>query len=152
MGFLIEEMMSGEHEFEPGFGIPGKLPMSFKVTWGAEQMLKWLNPASEDFLKSDLEGTVSIDGLCQDTPCKGSLELRYFKDQSIRYTFDFSVDDKEYHYVGEKVKIYPWNLPWSHTTCYGRLTRKDTDELISTSITYFRLKTAPAFLASLRLT
>ncbi len=55
-----------------------------------------------------------------------------------------------YQYVGQKVDIRPWNLPWSHTRCFGHLTRADTGELVSTSLTRFRLRSAPRFLASLR--
>jgi hypothetical protein len=39
----------------------------------------------------------------------------------------------------------------SHTTCYGVLTEAASGKLVSKSVTHFRLATAPAFLASLRL-
>ena len=115
-----------------------------------------LQPIIEKFreytkLQSDLEGTVSIDGLCVDEPCRGTLALRYLTDQTLRYSFEFQVASVPYRYVGEKVHIRPWNLPWSHTTCYGRLVRSDTGELVSTSVTHFRWRSIPAFLASLRL-
>jgi len=151
LGFQMDEIMSGEHEFEPEFGTEGKFPFEFQVTWGPKEMGAWLNPKSNTFMVQPLKGTVSVGGLCSDTPCEGTLELRYFKDHKIRYNFEFKVDDVEYVFLGEKVNIKPWNLPISHTTCFGVLTEKSTGKLVSRSITHFRLKTSPAFLASFRL-
>ena len=150
MGFHMSEVMTGQHEFEPAFGDPGKRPMEFRVRWGTEDLLGWLNPRGDRFMLNDLEGTVSIDGLCVDEPCRGALVMRYLADQTLRYTFDFQAAGVPYHYVGEKVHLRPWNLVWSHTTCFGRLVRSDTGALVSTSITHFRWRTVPAFLASLR--
>lgn len=150
-GFLIDEVMSGEHEFEPTFGSPEKRPMEFRVTWGSKHIPQWANPAHDRFMISDLQGSVTIDGLCYQSPCTGSLELRYFKDHTIRYTFGFKVDGKSYKYMGEKVNIHLRNLPGSHTTCFGRLILQETGQLVSTSVTYFRLRNLPRFMASFRL-
>jgi hypothetical protein len=150
-GFLIDEVMSGEHAFEPAFGSPEKRPMEFRVTWGSKHIPLWANPAHDRFLIGDLRGWVTIDGLCLESPCSGSLELRYFKDRSVRYAFGFEVNGKLYRYVGEKVNILLRNLPWSHTTCFGRVVLQDTGELVSTSVTRFRVRTLPQFMASLRL-
>jgi len=151
VGFLMDEVMTGRHEFEPKFGPPGKRHMEFKVTWGPKDLKAWANPSGDHSLVNDLQGTVTIDGLCYFAPCTGTLELRYLKDQTIRYSFEFDADGETYRYVGEKVHIFPWNLFWSHTTCFGRLTKKDTGELVSTSVTHFRFKTALPFMASFRL-
>jgi hypothetical protein len=151
LGFLMDEEMSGEHEFEPGFGCPGKRPMAFRVTWGPRHVLEWVNPGQDRFLVGDLQGRVTVDGLCDETPCRGSLELRYFKDHSIRYTFGFEVDGRSFQYVGEKVNIHLRNLPWSHTTCFGRLILRETGQLVSTSVVRFRLRSLPLFMASMRL-
>jgi len=151
VGFRIDEEMWGEHRFEPEHGDAERRRMGFCVTWGADNVRQYLDPRDQGFLACDLEGTVTVEGLCEEAPCTGRLELRYFKDHTIRYTLEFEVDDVPYRYVGEKMHIYPWNLPWSHTTCFGRLKRADTGELISTSLTHFKLRDAPAFLASLRL-
>jgi hypothetical protein len=150
VGFAMDEIMTGTHEFEPRFGPPGKRHMEFRVTWGPNDLGAWINPAGDRFMLNDLEGTVTVDGLCYFTPCRGTLALRYFKDQTIRYAFEFTVHDEPYLFVGEKVHIYPWNLPWSHTTCFGRITRKETGELVSTSVTHFRLRTSLDFVRSLR--
>ena len=150
-GFLMDEVMSGEHEFEPGFGPPGKRPMEFRVTWGPKEITRWLNPFGDQFMTQKLEGSVTIDGLCVKAACRGTLELKYFQEGKIRYTFDFGVNGKEYHYVGEKVNIRPWNLHVSHTTCYGRVTEVATGMLVSKSITHFTLKAALPFIVSLRL-
>jgi hypothetical protein len=150
MGFHMNEVMTGYHQFEPDFGEPGHRAMEFRVRWGTKEMLRWLNPTGDGFMVSELEGTVTIDGLCDAAPCVGSLALRYFSDQTLRYTFDFEAGGAPYHFVGEKVWLRPWNLPWSHTTCFGRVTRKDDGVLVSTSVTRFRFRTAPAFLLSFR--
>lgn len=152
LGYRMDEVMSGFHEFTPGEGPPGRHPMEFRVTWAAPDLRRAFRPGSEDFLVHDLAGEVTVGGLTEGAPCHGTLELRYFRDQSIRYTFDFRVAERDYHFVGEKVNILPWNLAWSHTTCFGRLTDAATGKLVSSSVTFFRLRTTPQFLASFRLT
>jgi len=151
VGFQIDEEMVGEHEFEPGFGPPGRHPMVFHVTWGPRRILPWLSPFGDDFLKQPLAGTVTISGLCEQAPCEGTLLLRYFSHKKIRYTFDFRGGETDYHYVGEKVHIMPWNLPVSHTTCFGTVVETESRRLVSRSVLHFRLSTMPAFLGSFRL-
>ena len=126
--------------------------MSFRVTWGARDMQSFMNPFDQGFMSSFLMGTVTAGGLVENAPCKGTLELLYFTDAKIRYTFDFK-DGKgrDLRYVGEKVDIRPWNLYYTHTTCYGTITEMETGKEISKSIVYFRLLAAPAFLMSFRL-
>ena len=96
VGFRIDEAMIGEHEFEPKFGSPEKRPMEFRVTWGPRHIFQWANPAHHRFMVGELEGMVTIDGLCYHTPCTGSLELRYLKDHTIRYTFGFKQGNQSY--------------------------------------------------------
>ncbi len=151
LGFRMDEVMSGDHAFEADCGdSTARRPMQFKVTWGPESISEWIDPRSDKFLWQELEGSVSVDGLCDETPCKGTLELKYLDGQFLRYDFRFDVEGKPYRFVGEKVNIWPWNLPVSHTTCYGVLTEADTGKLISKSVTHFRFRTIPAFLASMR--
>ena len=150
LGFRMEEVMKGTHRFEPGAGPPGEHPMEFRVVWGPEHITAWLNPRQDGFLRQPLEGRVTIGGLCTNVPCKGSLDLDYFRGNRIVYTFEFSVDGTPYRFVGEKVNIKPWNLPVSHTTCYGVLTEKETGRLVSRSVTHFRLDTALDFVLSFR--
>jgi hypothetical protein len=151
IGFRMDEVMSGNHEFETGFGEPGTRKMEFRVTWGADNLLKYLNPREEKFMTDRLEGTISIDGLCTDAPCTGTMEIKYFSEHKIRYTIDFIVDSKEYQFIGEKVNILPWNLPVSHTTCFGVLTEKASGVLVSKSVTHFHANEAWKFLSSFRL-
>ena len=105
-----------------------------------------------NFLSNFLEGTVTVGGLVEEARCHGTLDLRYFQEAKIRYTFDFK-DEKgtPYRYIGEKVNIRPWNLHRTHTTCYGTITNLNSEREISKSILYFRLNTVPAFLSSIRL-
>ncbi len=151
LGFSMDELMIGEHEFVENFGPAGKFPFQFKVNWGVDSLAKWSNPFDESFLINNLEGTISIGGLGEEIPCKGKLELKYFEDQKIKYSFNFTVDGKEYEYLGEKSQIYPWNLPYSHTTCFGVVKEKATNQVISNSITHFQLEDLPEFIRSLKL-
>jgi len=151
LGFAIDETMSGHHEFEPGLGEPGEHPLEFRVTWGTKDVLDWVNRRGKRLPTQSLDGTISVGGLCENAPCHGSLELMYFDKKKIRYTLSFWVEGTRYRFVGEKVNIRPWNLPVSHTTCYGTLTEADTGRLVSRSVTHFRMKTVPAFAGSLRL-
>ena len=150
-GFRIDEVMTGEHEFEPGLGPDGKHFFEFAVTWGAPSTIAFLRPSSGSFFSADLEGSVTVGGLCERAPCKGTLELKYFTERKIRYTFDFGVEGTGYQFVGEKVNILPWNLPVSHTTCFGTLKESESGKLISRSVTFFKLHKAPSFLHSFRL-
>ena len=149
-GFTMDEVMSGTHEFAPGAGPPGTHPFEFRVCWGTRDLPTFINPFGNAFMINDMEGTVTVGGLCEDAPCSGTLELRYFTEKKIRYTFDFKADGASYRFIGEKVNILPWNLPTSHTTCFGTLTDAE-GQLVSRSLTFFRIRTAPAFMASFRL-
>lgn len=149
VGFQMEEVMSGEHEFVTGK--QGKLPMEFKVVWGTESLIDWANPFEEDFMCNTLNGTVTIGGLCENVPCSGRLELKYFTEQKICYTFYFEVEGEAYEFVGEKRNIYPWNLPYSHTCCFGELRKVGSNKVISNSVTHFHWDTLPAFLGSFEL-
>lgn len=148
LGFSMDEVMSGYHKFEPGFGPEGQHLMEFRVTWSTRNAL---HVEPDRSLLHQLSGVVTVGGLCTDAPCRGTLALRYLADNTIRYDFTFEAAGKKYHYVGEKMYIWPWNLPWSHTTCYGRLTEVESGKLVSTSLTHFHLLSAPKFMASLRL-
>ena len=49
-GFSIREAMTGNHEFQVGFGPPGVHPFGFRLTWGPERITDWLNPLGDRFL------------------------------------------------------------------------------------------------------
>jgi len=150
VGFQMDEVMTGTHRFEPEFGPSDEKFMEFRAAWGPKHASEFFNPLGGKFMYNDLNGYVDIEGLCQNTPMNGSLELNYFTEAKIRYTFEFEVDGKEYLYVGEKRDIRPWNLHRTHTTCYGVLSEKLSGRVVSRSITYFRFKTAPKFMLSFR--
>jgi hypothetical protein len=156
IGFRIDEVMRGTHRYLRDF-LPGdvpagaEFPLEFFVTWGNPHLEKFLNPFSGDFFFSDLEGTLSAGGLCLEAPVKGSFELNYFKDATLRYCFEFTAYDRLYRYLGEKRGIRPWNLQRTHTTCYGTITDVLSGEILSESVVYFDLPQLPSFLASLRL-
>jgi hypothetical protein len=151
IGFLMREVMDGDHEFEPGMGPSGRLPMEYRITWGSKHFFDFLDPTNERCLISEVEGTVSVGGLCEAAKCRGTLDLKYFSAHCLRYSFDFEVAGKDYRYVGDKVNIWPWNFPTTHTTCVGTLVEIDTGKLVSRSVTYFRFWRAPGFVTSFRL-
>lgn len=153
VGFAMDETMSGTHRFVEAGRPAGDLPMSFTMNWGTQDLRTFLDPRSkETFCTADAKGHVTIAGLVEDADCAGTLELRYFPEARIRYKFSFKGKrGKKFHYIGEKINLRPWNLHRTHTTCYGTLYATTTGEEVSTSITYFRLSTLPAFLMSFRL-
>jgi hypothetical protein len=149
-GFKADEVMTGTHHFVGGAGPAGEFPMEFRVTWGTKHVADWANPFGGEFMINDLEGVVTVGGLCENAPCSGRLELKYFQEGKIRYVFDFESGGKKYHFVGEKRDIRPWNLHRTHTTCYGTLTEADTGKVVSESITYFKFSTMIPFMMSFR--
>lgn len=156
LGFRIDEQLQGTHrfvrDFEPAGVTAGtELPLSFSATWGHPHLSRFVNPLGDDFLFNLMEGTVTAGGLCDGADMKGTLELRYLKDASIRYTFEFSAHDHPYRYVGEKRDIRPWNLHRTHTTCYGAITDLDTSEVLSESVVHFELSQLLKFFSSWRL-
>lgn len=150
MGFRIRETMSGRHEFAPGMGPPGRHPFAFHLSWGPDRLADWLNPLNERFLWQEVEGEVEAGGLCDRTPCRGTLSLDYFRGSRIRYTFDFKVGDMAYRFSGEKSNLRPWNLAVTHTTCFGTIVELESGKLVSTSVTEFKLRDLPSFLLSTR--
>lgn len=151
IGFEMREVMRGSHRFVEGEGPEGEFPFEFNVVWGTDDLARWIRWRDEKFLKNTLSGYVHIGGLCNNAEVSGTLELKYFTEFKIRYTFEFEVNGKRYIYTGEKVNIKPWNLPVSHTTCFGTVIEKETKRLISRSVVFFRYSTIPAFLLSFRL-
>lgn len=147
----MDEIMTGTHRFMDGKGPEGEHPMEYRVTWGHENVTKWINPLGGEFLVNTLSGKVDVGGLVVDADCEGTLELRYLQDQLIRYTFTFKDDNgKAYQYIGEKRELRPWNLHRTHTICYGQITELATGEVVSEGIVYFRMSTIPQFLLSFR--
>lgn len=157
LGFRLDETMTGFHEFDPGFGLQGrsypsgKRFMEFVITWGPDDVVKWLNPFDPDFMTQPLKGHITIEGLCEKCPCEGTLTLAYHKGE-ICYDIRFEHDRMMYHYVGKKTNIRPWNLPISHTTCHGKTVLKTLfrDWDLSKSTVYFKFSTMWKFLTSFR--
>lgn len=144
LGFRFDEVMSGTHQWESQPG--AEFDMEFKITWGPNDVLKWF----ADRLVCLLHGTMTVGGLCENAPCKGTISLHYWKG-IIKYDIHFIAHDTAYQYVGEKRNIKPWNLHRTHTTCYGTLIRVWDKKVVSKSVTHFRLSTLPSFLMSFRL-
>ncbi len=152
VGFKMDEIMIGTHTFSNGSFDGRELPLNFSLTWGNGNLVKFLNPGSDEFLVSSARGFITVGGLANKADCEGYLKLMYFTERKIRYELDFKGDDgKSYRYMGEKVNIWPWNLHRTHVTCYGTITDTATGKIISSSIVYFPLREMYDFLMSLRL-
>ena len=152
VGFKMDELMVGTHTFSNGSFEGRELPLNFSLTWGNVNLLKFLNPRSSEFLKSEAKGFITVGGLANKADCKGSLNLMYFSERKIRYELNFTGDDgMAYRYVGEKVNLWPWNLHKTHVTCYGKITDKKTGKIISNSVVYFPVREMLDFLMSTRL-
>lgn len=147
-GFKMKETMTGTHKFL--FFDGSALFMEFNVEWGPKDITKWVNPLSPYFLSQELEGTITIEGLCHEERCWGVLKLEYWKGR-LEYSIFFSVDGILYEYIGVKEGMRPWNLHETHTTCYGKLKNQYTGEYVSESITHFDLKDIPKMIKSFRL-
>lgn len=142
IGFKFDEVMtgtcriSGEDRF-----------MEFRVRWGGP--LKELLGILTGSAILPLSGTMTIDGICVNEPCEGTIELAY-REGRIGYDISFIAPPLgiRYRFCGSKKGIRPWNLHRTHTTCYGVVRGLGTVD----AVLYFRLRTLPAFLASFRLT
>lgn len=149
-GFKIYEEMIGTHEFISNDYPKVRHPFSFNITWRVDSIVNFFKPKKDNFLLGVVEGIINIGGLADNIPLKGTMELRYFKDKKIRYTLYFIFDKKSYKFIGEKVNIKFTNLVTSHTTCFGTIVEVDTLELISRSVTHFRLQDTVKFISSFR--
>ena len=139
VGFSINEVMSG---YDNNLN-----PFVFDVTWGIMNIRDLLRKGP---MKFTLEGTVHFKGHA--SPCSGHLFIDYFGTHSITYIFNFYDPTLgRLLYVGEKVNIKPWNLPVSHTTCFGTVSAYKDDTLVSRTLAFFKFRTIPKFLASFRL-
>ena len=147
MEFSMNEIMEGTHKFEEGFGPEGEHPMCFEVRWGSDSIKEFFNPFGERFLVSEMNGTVTVGGLCVKAPCSGTLALRYFNDATIVYDFKFRAGGKNYRCKAKKINIKPWNLAVSHTTCFGTVV-EESQRSTGPRCIFWRI---PAFLLSLRL-
>ena len=139
IGFNINEVMSGHDNVLS--------PFVFNVTWGLMNVKDLFKRGP---MKFNLEGTVLFKGTT--SPCHGHLIIDYFETHTITYIFNFH--DPQFGklmYVGEKVNIKPWNLPISHTTCFGTVSTYEDDTLLSRTLTFFFFFTIPKFLTSFRL-
>ena len=157
LGFTMEERMSGTHRFRRDFPAGGvtageERPLELRARWGHPRLLGFLSPGSEEFLTAELAGTLEAGGLCRAAPIRGTLELRYFVDATIRYRFELRGDDGvAYRFLGEKREIRPWNLHRTHTICRGTIERAEDGETLSDVTVRFDLAELPSFLSSFRL-
>lgn len=152
IGFKMDELMVGTHTFSDISHNGKEYPLNFSLTWGSPDLLKFLNPSSEEFLSSRVKGFITAGGLANKADCNGTLRLMYFTKRKIRYELDFKGDNgRAYKYVGEKVNLWPWNLHKTHVTCYGNIKDIETGKIISISLVRFPYRETLDFIMSARL-
>lgn len=156
VGFKADELMKGSHTYRvdlPRARVKAgdTLPFFFKVSWGNAELASFLNPLSHQHGTAAMEGWVTAGGITGEAPLTGSMELRYLKDATIRYSFEFAAQGTRWRFAGEKRGIRPWNLHRTHTLCTGTLSDLETGEVVSEVTVKFQLRQMYRFLASFRL-
>lgn len=156
-GFKFKENMAGYHAFDVLYGSYINEPsvkkfMEFDIVWGPNDIKKWLNPFSKDFMTQPVEGSITIDGLCYDQPCTGTLKLAYHRGEIV-YKLYFTHQGRRFYYEGKKTNIRPWNLHINHTTCVGKIisNNADLEWKISDSVVFFKISQLGRFLRSFRI-
>ncbi|MCK9596160.1 hypothetical protein M0R19_03180 [Candidatus Pacearchaeota archaeon] len=132
---------------------PIKVPIKLNLTWNSD-LLSFINPIHIGFLRAYVDGTIQIDD--EEFTLFGTLTLKYFEDNSIEYHLFIenfikksSTKDSEcLTFIGKKINIKPWNLLFSHTTCFGTLLQNN--ELIADCYLFFNLKDLFPFLKSFK--
>lgn len=78
-----------------------------------------ITPLTGRFMLTDLDGTVTMEGVCKDSPIyNGKLHLDFLGDQVLKYTFSFKNDEKRFDYIGKKI-LSLRNPIESMTTLHG---------------------------------
>ncbi len=111
---------------------------------------KLLNPFSDDFMKADLEGTVTMEDVCEDAEIRDAvIEMDFFGKHEIRYHFKFDAQGKLYVYNGKKSLslLKPWH---TMTTLPGEINEHEDNRLTGfcTSLCKFNARDLPEYLAS----
>jgi len=141
-GFRISETMSGWYE-DPIDGRREKF--EFELEWGTDD-ISGLVGRGFPMMLVVYDGHVKAEGLYRGPIDRGSFMIDYPRN-TIEYYFEFG----KYNYEGMKLDIKLWNLPFSHTTCFGTICN-DECELVSATLTKFKFRTLPKMLSTLRLT
>jgi len=150
-GFEFVETMEGYH-YMPAVTAK-KMDTCFTVKWGTENIKEVLNPKSNQFLMFQMAGILEIEGITEKTRTFGYLHLDYPHNR-IQYMLQFKSAEQppvnDYMFIGEKMNVKWWNLPFSHTTCYTTVIN-GADQLISRGVVFFKLKNLWPFLKSFKL-
>jgi hypothetical protein len=155
-GFRVEESMRGMQRYlrdwDPGLVKAGsELPFNFHAAWGHPSLSRYLDPRNEEFLVARMEGNVTAGGLAGEAEMRGTLEIRYVQDASVRYRFAFVAQEgRTMRFEGSKTGIRPWNFLKTHTVCRGTVTEDATGQPLSDVTVRFNLADLPVFLMSLR--
>ena len=143
MGFHFRETMSGELTLDDApYGSP-PLAIRFHVTARSGPLRRYLEGEP-----LTLEGRVSVDGIAEERPLQGHLEIGLPLRRQLVYNFEFLGDDgTRYRFHGQKNVSY-LRFSRSMTTLYGSLYRGDAR--VGRALVRFDLRDLPSFLASWR--
>lgn len=151
-GFTFSETMAGHHVLLEGDRAGERLQFKFDAVMTSDSLADFIFGGAGEKAVSRLEGTLNAEGLATNAPIRGTLEYHFGRQRGMLvYAFDFTGDDgRAYHFRGEKHREVP-NITKGMTTLHGKVTAKQTCELISQGISYFDMKDLPEFLGSYKL-
>lgn len=107
---------------------------------------EFVNPAGHRFLRTHLEGIVTMEGLCDNAiVMDGTLGM--FNGTELSYGLKFMTDRGLMHYRGKKFLSLRRPLK-AMTTLYGKIEEDLRPEYKSHTLSLFRLTDLPAFMLS----
>ncbi len=153
LGWKTHEFGCGTHRFLGDGGPPGALPIRLELDLRIGSLRDFVNPLALPAVSGVMacEGTVSAEGLAQDAPCSGTLEMRLLTERVLRYALSFQGDDGEtYRFFGEKPDLRLRNLYRTLFTLHGAIHDAEGKEISRSTLFFYR--GTPAFMANQRLT
>jgi hypothetical protein len=153
IGWKTHEFGSGTHRFLGDHGPPGALPIRFELDLRIDSLRDFANPLMDPAISGVMqcEGTFSAEGLVQDAPCAGTLEMRLITERILRYSLSFDSDDgSSYRFIGEKPDLRLRNLYRTLFTCHGVIFDAAGKEISRSTVFFYR--GTPDFTFSQRLT
>lgn len=150
-GFEFSESVSGTHRFVERRRDRGEMPFSFSMRAFTDELKVLLDPASREFFRLTIEGTVSMEGLAVDAPFSGTLEASIVRKRQLIYDFNFKASGGVLHRFWGHKDLSIFQPFKSVTTLYGEVAIAKTGKVISTSVSYLDARDLPGMLGSLRL-
>jgi len=152
VGWTTHEFGTGTHRFLGDHGPPGALPIRLELDLRIDSLRDFVNPLVDPAISGVMqcEGTFSAQGLVQDAPCTGTLELRLVSERILRYSLAFEgTDGAAYRFIGEKPDLRLINLYRTLFTCHGVIFDAEGTEISRSTVFFYR--GTPTFMLRQRL-